>query len=401
MLDATREQNVVVESSLGLCYHAPMSFWHHIPRPIIGLSPMDGVTDPAFRYIVARHGKPDVQFTEFTNVEEILYGVDSAWHQLRYAELERPIVAQIYGADPDKFYQVAHVVCELGFDGVDINMGCPSKNVSARGCGAALIKNPPLAREIIRAVKDGVKDWAQGQRIEAIGLRPKLVEKFKNYSTHAAEGPRQAIPVSVKTRLGYDSIVIEDWVSVLLDECPAVISIHGRTLMQMYKGRADWGAIARAVKLAHGTSTLILGNGDISSMAELISRVKETQVHGVLIGRGGLGNPWLFLQKDGAKAEVVSGEALNCPLEGEGNGEGDCAGLRWHVPLHQRFQVALEHARYFEALGGASRFAAMRKHLGWYCKGFPGAAETRARMFRTTSSLDVESVLAEVGYQPA
>ena len=134
---------------------ADMSFWHQIAQPIIGLSPMDGVTDPAFRFIVARHGKPDVQFTEFINVDEIGYGVESAWHQLRYAEIERPVVAQIYGADPDKFYQMVQVICALGFDGVDINMGCPSKSVSARGCGAALIKTPPLAREIIRAAQAG------------------------------------------------------------------------------------------------------------------------------------------------------------------------------------------------------------------------------------------------------
>ncbi|HZC82142.1 MAG TPA: tRNA-dihydrouridine synthase family protein, partial [Nitrospiraceae bacterium] len=154
-----------------------MSFWHDIPQPIIGLSPMDGVTDPAFRFIVARHGKPDVQFTEFINVNEICYGAESAWQQLRYAEIERPVLAQIYGAEPDLFYQVAQVICELGFDGLDINMGCPSKNVSARGCGAALIKNPALAREIIRAVQAGVRDWASGCRIETIGLRPKVVER--------------------------------------------------------------------------------------------------------------------------------------------------------------------------------------------------------------------------------
>src|SRR6266487_5882572 len=134
---------------------ADMSFWHQIAQPIIGLSPMDGVTDPAFRFIVARHGKPDVQFTEFINVDELCYGADSAWHQLRYAEIERPVLAQIYGADPDKFYQVAQVACELGFDGVDINMGCPSKSVSARGGGAALIKNQYLAKEIISASQCG------------------------------------------------------------------------------------------------------------------------------------------------------------------------------------------------------------------------------------------------------
>jgi nifR3 family TIM-barrel protein len=357
---------------------APVSFWHHIPQPIIGLSPMDGVTDPAFRFIVARHGKPDVQVTEFVNVDEICHGGQAAWQQLQYAEIERPIVAQIYGADPDTFYQVAYVVCELGFDGVDINMGCPSKNVSARGCGAALIRNPPLAREIIRAVYAGVTDWAAGHRIESIGLRPKVVERVLAL-TLRRDGSclRKPVPVSVKTRLGYDAVVIEDWVSILLEEQPEVISIHGRTLAQMYRGRADWDAIARAAKLIRETSTLVLGNGDVESVQDLVARVRETQVHGVLIGRGALGNPWIFRAKEWAK--------------GEGGGEGECL---HEVPLPERFQVALEHARYFESLGGAPRFAAMRKHLGWYCTGFFKAAEVRSQMFRATSSQDVERILA-------
>jgi tRNA-dihydrouridine synthase len=311
---------------------APVSFWHHIPQPIIGLSPMDGVTDPAFRFIVARHGKPDVQVTEFVNVDEVCHGVEAAWQQLQYAEIERPVVAQIYGADPDKFYQVAQVVCELGFDGVDINMGCPSKNVSARGCGAALIRNPTLAREIIRAVQSGVRDWASGHRIESIGLRPKVVE---------------------------------------------------RVLALAYRGRADWGAIARAAKLIRETSTLVLGNGDVESLHDLVARVQETQVHGVLIGRGALGNPWIFRAKEWARAQVAN--------------RGQSPYFPGTVPLPERFQVALEHARYFESLGGAPRFAAMRKHLGWYCTGFFKAAEVRSQMFRATSSQDVERILAAIG----
>src|SRR6266496_325245 len=190
---------------------ANMSFWHQIAQPIIAL-----------------HGKPDVQFTEFMNVDEIGYGVESAWHQLRYAEIERPVVAQIYGADPDKFYQMVQVICALGFDGVDINMGCPSKSVSARGCGAALIKTPPLAREIIRAAQAGVKDWVSGRDPATLGLRPKVLEKVQSLSTPS--NARHSIPVSVKTRLGYYAVVIEDWVTILLEEQPEVISIHGRTL---------------------------------------------------------------------------------------------------------------------------------------------------------------------------
>jgi len=361
-----------------------MSFWHDIAQPIIGLSPMDGVTDPAFRLMVARYGKPDVQFTEFINVDEVCHGVDAAWSQLRYDEIERPIVAQIYGADPDKFYQVAQVVCELGFDGVDINMGCPSKNVSARGCGAALIRNPPLAKEIIRAVQAGVRDWASGHRLDAVGLRPRVVERVKALaSMRTGDGttPRRPIPVSVKTRLGYDAVVIEDWAAVLLEERPAALSIHGRTLAQMYRGRADWDAIGRAAKLVRETSTLVFGNGDVESMDDLVRKVRDTQVHGVLIGRSALGNPWIFRAKARAKA-AVGGSALT--------------ELQPDVPLQERFRVALEHARYFESLGGASRFSAMRKHLGWYCTGFFKAAEVRAQMFRATSSYDVERILAGI-----
>ena len=376
-----RGHEAVCEHGRPVLPSRPVSFWHDIRKPIIGLSPMDGVTDPAFRFIVARHGQPDVQVTEFINVDEVCYSGEPAWQQLQYAEIERPIVAQIYGADPDKFYQVAQVACELGFDGVDINMGCPSKNVSARGCGAALIRNPPLAREIIRAVQAGVTDWAAGHRIETIGLLPKVVERvLRLASGRECARPRQPVPVSVKTRLGYDAVVIEDWVSVLLEERPEVISIHGRTLAQMYRGRADWGAIARAAELIRETSTLVLGNGDVESLHDLVTRVRETQVHGVLIGRRALGNPWIFRGKEWAK--------------GEGKGEGDAVGS---VPLSERFQVALEHARYFESLGGASRFAAMRKHLGWYCTGFFKAAEVRSQMFRATSSQDVERILAAIG----
>src|SRR5215468_5374335 len=234
-----------------------MSFWQTLPQPIIGLSPMDGVTDAAFRYMVARHGKPDVQYTEFIHVEEICRGLESAWRQLRFVELERPILAQIYGADPDKFYQAAHVICALGFDGVDINMGCPSKSVSARGCGAALIKTPSLARAIMRAVQAGVQDWVSGHAIDTIGLPTNVVEQIQKLTSTAAAPARQlrrALPVSVKTRLGYDSVVIEDWVSTLLAEQPEVIAIHGRTLAQMYRGQADWDAIRRAVRLARTTS---------------------------------------------------------------------------------------------------------------------------------------------------
>ena len=362
-----------------------MSFWHTLPQPIIGLAPMDGVTDAAFRFMVAQHGKPDVQCTEFVSVEEIRHGTASAWRQLRFVERERPILAQIYGADPDGFYQVTQVLCALGFDGVDINMGCPAKSVSGRGCGAALIRNPPLARAIIRAVQAGVRDWVSGHAIETIGLRPGVVEQVQRLTgTATPRHQRRALPVSIKTRLGYDTVVIEDWVSMLLEEQPEVIAIHGRTLAQRYRGQADWDAIRRAAKLVRETSTLVLGNGDLGTMLEVVQRVRETRVHGVLIGRGALGNPWIFRATAWARQQ--------------------CAMLTTEAPppdvsVGERCQVALEHARYFEGLADGVPFQAMRKHLGWYCHGFPGAADMRARLFTTTTSGDVAQVFATLSLE--
>ncbi len=362
-----------------------MSFWHTLPQPIFGLAPMDGVTDAAFRCMVARHGKPDVQYTEFVNVDELCRGISASWGQVRYVEAERPVLAQIYGANPETFYQATQIICALGFDGVDINMGCPAKSIAARGCGAGLIKNPPQARAIIRAVQDGVRDWAAGQALMPDGLHPharRRLEQALQEAPSGAQCPRSAIPVSVKTRLGYDTVVIEDWLTCLLDEHPEVITVHGRTLKQMYRDQADWQAIGRAATLGRETTTLILGNGDIQTMPEAVERVRATQVHGVLIGRSAMGNPWLFLAKEWARSQ--------CALATE-------AGPPPAVSAYERFCVALEHVRYFEALNDGRPFVTLRKYLGWYCRGFPGATEARAALFKTTNAAEVAEVFATYG----
>ncbi len=248
-----------------------MSFWTRLPQPILGLAPMDGVTDATFRRIVASQGRPDITFTEFTNVSEICRGPDHLLSSLIYSEAERPIVAQLYGKDPDQFYRAAQVVCELGFDGLDINMGCPSKNVAASGSGAALINTPDLAHDIVRAARQGLADWATGQAIETQGFKPARIEFIQTLNrirTGTPTVPRRLLPLSIKTRLGFDCVVVERWVDHLLEAAPAAITLHGRTLQQMYRGAADWSAIAEAAKLARGTDTLILGNGDLHSLVD-------------------------------------------------------------------------------------------------------------------------------------
>ncbi len=357
-----------------------MSFWQGIEKPIIGLSPMDGVTDASFRRVAARYGRPDLCMTEFTSVEAICCGADSFVRDLSYGDYERPVLAQIYGHTPTAFYQVAHIVCELGFDGLDINMGCPAKKVANKGSGAGLILNPKLAVAIIRATRQGIEDWASGQQLEGIGLETEVVQRVRHMNGDRAQrATRNAIPLSVKTRLGYDQVAVDEWIPVLLNEEPAAISLHGRTLKQMYKGRADWDAIHRATELAREVPTLILGNGDLKSMSDAVERIRQTGVDGVLLGRGAMGNPWIFRNKQWAKDSLA--------------GIAHTREFGLEVTREERTQVLLEHSRHFEALWGERRFPAMRKHLAWYCKGFRGAAQWRAQMVRARNSEEVAQIM--------
>jgi tRNA-dihydrouridine synthase len=360
-----------------------MNVWHDIPKPIIGLSPMDGVTDASFRFIAAKYGPPDVIVTEFVNVEAALYAPHTLIRDLAYSEIERPVVAQIYGHTPELFYKVAHVIGELGFDGLDINMGCPAKTVASKGSGAGLILKPELAQSIVRATRQGIADWSAGQTLNDLSLKPALIQGVLELNRRRFDGetsrPRRAVPVSVKTRLGYDDVVVEEWIRTLLEEKPAAITLHGRTLKQQYKGSADWDAIARAVEMAKHSDTLILGNGDLRDMADVYRRVRETHVDGVLIGRAAQGEPWIFRAKEQVKQALRS----------------QCGVMIHDVPvsLAERFRVMLEHSDHFAKHTQIHCFVGMRKHLAWYCNGFRGAAELRAQLVRVKDIEDVAALL--------
>ena len=340
---------------------------------------MDGVTDASFRFVTAKHGRPDVMITEFVNIQSAIYAPELLLKDFTYAEIERPMVAQIYGKTPELFYKVAHIVGELGFDGLDINMGCPARKVAAAGCGAALIREPELARAIIQATRQGLQDWYNGQSLKEIGIRPGAIEAFKAANRRRAGietiGDRRLLPVSIKTRLGYDRIVVEDWISTLLEEGPAAITLHGRTLQQGYKGSADWEAIARAAEIAQGSGTLLLGNGDLLDMADVYRRVRETRVDGVLIGQAAEGNPWLFAGKEQVK-QALRGSGAVTPQQ--------------PMSLADRFNVMLEHSRHHENDPHNHSFFGMRKNLLWYCRDFDDAEELRWLMKRVNCADDVE-----------
>ncbi|HEC64160.1 MAG TPA: tRNA-dihydrouridine synthase [bacterium] len=354
-----------------------MSFWQELlQKPIIGLSPMDGVTDAPYRYIQKKYGNPDVIFTEFVSVDGIMHGSKRLMEDFIFDEIERPIVAQVFGTKPELFFRVAHVICELGFDGIDINMGCPARSVSSRGAGAALILTPKLAKRIVLATKKGVESWVENG-IKPAKLKPKVRRVIQNMNSEHGAHPQAneiPIPVSVKTRVGYDKKIAADWVRHLTEVDPAIISIHGRTLKQMYTGEADWEQIGRAVE---STDIPILGNGDVKSSDDAVRMIKETGCAGVLIGRASFGNPWIF--KEGLK---VKDERLK---------------IRDYAPsMTERIKVVIEHARLHWDTKGSKGFVQMRKNLAWYFKGFEGASKLREKLIRVDNIEDVEKILSEI-----
>jgi tRNA-dihydrouridine synthase len=262
----------------------------------------------------------------------------------------------------------------LGFDGIDINMGCPAKNVSHSGAGAALIQTPKLAQEIIRAVKIGIQDWQNGQSAENCpnitpAIATEVNQRHQRLPARYQTGDR-LIPVSIKTRVGYHQEVVDEWIPHLLELEPAAIAIHGRTLKQQYGGQANWELIGRAAEVARGTSTLILGNGDVTSYDQALVRVADYGLAGVLIGRAAMGNPYVFQP------------ASDQP------------------PTISTFKIAIEHAQLFEQTfqhQDRYTFLPMRKHLGWYVREVPNASQIRVELFKTNTSQEVEAVLREHG----
>ena len=308
---------------------SPNGFWAELKQPILALSPMDDVTDAAFRLLIARCGKPDVMITEFVSVDGLCSaGREKLLKDLRYDPSERPVVAQLFGSDPELFRQSAELIAELGFDGIDINMGCPVKAVCNIGAGSSLIKEPHKAQEIIQA-------------------------------TIAGAG---ALPVSVKTRIGYGKIQADEWVIQLLQAHPAAITFHLRTKAEMSQVPAHWEEMPRIVDLARGTGVLILGNGDIKSIEQAEQVCAESGCDGVMIGRAIFGNPWLFNR--------------NRRLE--------------DITMDELLETMIVHCHlYDEVFGDDKKFLVMRKHLMAYASGFPGAKELRVSLERVFTSADV------------
>lgn len=304
-----------------------MTIWEQFKKPIFILAPMEDVTDTVFRQILLKTGRPSLFFTEFTNVD----GMESAGREqvtkrLKFLPEEKPLIAQIWGITPENFYKAAQEIQAMGFDGIDLNMGCPQKDVTSHGACSALIKNHSLATEIIKATQEGAGD----------------------------------LPVSVKTRIGYSTIQTEEWIGFLLSHNLPALTVHGRTVKEMSKVPAHWDEIGKAVAIRDrlGLGTLIIGNGDVQSLAEAEEKIKTYEIDGVMIGRGIFHNPWLF-------DKTVNPEKKT---------------------LQERIQLLYDHVALYQTTWNTSKhYPPLKKYFKIYLSGFDGASEIRTKFMETNT----------------
>jgi tRNA-dihydrouridine synthase len=348
---------------------AKQNFWLSLPRPIMATAPMANVTDAAFRRMFVECGKPDVLWTEFVSVEGLLSaGRDRLLPDLWFSPGEHPIVAQIFGAKPEQFEAVAPLIKELGFDGIDINMGCPDRGVEKSGSGAALIKTPALAKEIIRALKRGMSAGIEG----------------------ASTGDAADLPISVKTRLGYAHAgEMDEWIAALLEEDLAALTVHLRTRAEMSDVPAHWDLAPKIVALRDkiAPKTVILGNGDVRSLEDGRAKAKESGMDGVMVGGGIFGNPWFFSGRTPAVRERLER-------------------LVAHTELFEKLYKSNDPKTIGQG-GRVKNFEIMKKHYKSYTTNhgdgqeagtggfgaFPGAKELRIQLMNAENAAEVREIV--------
>lgn len=304
------------------------------------VAPMADVTDIAFRTMIAKYSKPhgpDVMWTEFVSANGLNSpGREILKRDLEYTEIERPIVAQLFTSTPENMKKAAALCRELGFDGIDINMGCPDKGIEKQGAGAAHMKDWRNAQKVIRAAQEGAG----------------------------------TIPVSVKTRIGFNKVEFMEWLPKILECNIPVLTVHLRTRKEMSKVPAHWELMGEVVKLVREMTgpleqggTIILGNGDITSVQEGKEKAKESGANGVMVGRGIFGTPWFFNEEVFEKGKTIE----------------------------ERLSILVEHTKLFEEkLCDFKNFAIMKKHYKAYVHGFDGAKELRAELMECANAKDVE-----------
>lgn len=310
----------------------------NLSKPFFVLAPMDDVTDTVFRQIIADTTAPDLYFTEFVNVDGLQSpGREKLIHKLQFTDKETPIIAQVWGKNPENYYKTAKEIKAMGFAGIDINMGCPAKPVVQNGCCSALINNRELTGEILKAVREGV-------------------------------GPD--FPVSVKTRLGFGQVDLS-WHEFLLSHKLNMLTIHGRTVREMSKVPAHWDLIGEVAKLrtSLAADTLIVGNGDVMSRQQGESLAKQYGLDGIMVGRGIFHDPYVF--------------ATDSPWQS--------------MSKQEKVDLYTKHVNLFaDTWQNAERkLVTLNKFCKVYIEGFPGAKELREKLMTAESIDQLRTMLAE------
>lgn len=324
---------------------APKGFWQNLidkklskGKSLTVLAPMADVTDVAFRTMIAKYGKPDVMWTEFVSANGLCSaGREILKRDLEFSKKERPIVAQLFTSDPENMKKACAICRELGFDGIDINMGCPDKSIEKQGAGAVLMKDWKLAQKIIYFAQEGAQD----------------------------------IPVSVKTRIGFNKVEYEVWLPKLLETGIPVLTVHLRTRKELSLVPAHWELMDDIAKLVREKTgdvkdggTILIGNGDVTSVSDGKEKCRTTGCDGVMIGRAVFGTPWLFNEKATEKT------------------------------LKEKLKIMIEHTKLYEKkLGDIKSFAIMKKHYKAYVHGFDGAKELRVELMEAKNAKEVDKIV--------
>ena len=310
-------------------------FWQNLPKPFTCLAPLDGVTDVVFRQVIAEIGKPDVMFTEFTMTDGyVSQGKNRVRERLLLEKSQKPVIAQIWGTKPDHFYQTALELKDMGFSGIDINMGCPDRTVIRDGACSALINNMTLAKEIIKAVREGAKD----------------------------------VPVSVKTRIGFDKPQIDEWITFLLEQHLDALTVHLRTVRELSDVPAHWDVMPVIKKLRDtiAPDTIVIGNGDILSLSEIQDKYLAYGIDGFMVGRGIFANPWMF-DKHKEFEQITIAERIGL--------------FAHHVDLYDK------------RWGDEKNFANLKKFAKTYISNFSGSAKLREELMRSKSMEELKEIL--------
>lgn len=316
------------------------TFWSKLPKPFLALAPLADVTDPAYRRLISETAAPDVMWTEFVSADGLYATIEKKQmpdsenpllRDFQFSKGEGPILAQIFGSHPETIAYASQLAARLGFDGVDINMGCPDKAIEKQGAGAGMMKHPQDAPAIIAAAKES------------------------------------GLPVSVKTRIGYNTEELDTWLPVLLQEGLSALTVHLRTRKEMSLVPAHWDLAERIVALrdTYAPDTLLIGNGDVRDTDDAYTRARESGFDGIMLGRAIFGNPWLFSERNVAD-----------------------------ISPQEKIDALVTLSTYFDELKPKKSFHIMKKHFKVFISGWAGASELRTQLMETNSHEELVRILS-------